>query len=206
MKKAKQPTKPLTDDDRDYVTDIHERTHTDVERFARKLTNRNAVDAEDLTQETYARFSERIGKYGPLDNEVPEKAYLMRIAKNARNNEQTRNQLQSTTLISEAEDTGDAHQDSEASHIAGLRQFQEHAAAVRRSTYLDRFKTLVPIVHERLTADEWQLIKYRWVEELTFDEIAAITGQPRDQVAHRVSRATQKARYWGRVFLKRQTD
>jgi len=205
MKKAKQPSKPLTDNDREYVTEIHERTHKDVERLSKKLTNRNAADAEDLTQETYARFSERIGKYGPLEKETPEKAYLMAIAKNARNNDQSRNRIEVTTLVSEAEETGDAHQDDEVSRIAGLRHFEDCAAAARRSTYLDRFKALVPIVQDRLTADEWQLITYRWVDEMTFDEIAAITGQPRDQVAHRVSRATQRAKYWGGVFLKRQT-
>lgn len=182
----------------------HDRTRKDVERYSRKLTNRNAADAEDLTQETYARFSQRVGKHGPLEEDRPEKPYLMATAKNARNNQQTRNRLPVTTVESEADKIGDAHQDSEASRIAGRREYQEYASAVRRSTYLDRFKALLPIVQARLTEEEWQLISYRWVGEMPFEEIADIIGQSRELVAHRVSRATQRAKYWGRVFLKQQ--
>jgi len=204
MKRAPKPPTPLTENDREYVEQVHDRTHRHVERYSRTLTERNAADAEDLTQETYTRFSTRVGKHGPLEENRPEKPYLLATAKNALRNQKSRNRLPVTTLESEAEGTGDAHQDSEASRVAGRKEYQDYASGVRRSTYLDRFKELLPIVHAKLTTNEWQLILYRWVDGKPFEEIAAITGQPRDQVAYRVSRATQKARYWADVFLSRQ--
>jgi len=203
MKKATRPRKPLTDDGSEYVAQVHGRTRKDVERYSRKLTDRNAADAEDLTQETYTLFSARVGKHGPLEEERPEKPYLMLTAKNTLRNQRSRNRLPVTPLKSETE-TGDAHQDIEASRVVGKKEYQKYASAVRRSTYLDRFKELLPIIQSKLTADEWQLISYRWVDGLPFEEIAAITGQPRDQVAYRVSRATQRARYYADVLLSRQ--
>jgi DNA-directed RNA polymerase specialized sigma24 family protein len=72
------------------------------------------------------------------------------------------------------------------------------------TTYVDRFKHLIPIIQSKLTAEEWQLILYRWVDGMPFEEIASITGQSRDQVAYRTSKATAKARYWSGVLLSRK--
>ncbi|PYS21969.1 MAG: hypothetical protein DMF72_15230 [Acidobacteria bacterium] len=204
MKKARKHVKPLTDDNREYVAQVHDRTRKHVERYSKALVNRNAADADDVTQETYARFSERVGKYGPLESDRPEKPYLLTTAKNAKSNLNRKNKLPVTTLQSDQEEMGDAHQDREASRVAGERAFREYAAATRRSTYLDRFKELIPIVQSQLTADEWQLILLRWVEGMPFDEIAIVTGQPLDQVKYRVSRATQRAKYYAGKLLSRQ--
>jgi len=145
----KKQNKPLTDETRDYVAEVHGRTRKHVERYSRTLMQGNTADAQDLTQETYARFSRRVGNNGPLEENRPEKPYLLATAKHAKSNLRRDNRLRITTLHGEAEGTGDAQQDKEASRVAEKRVFQDYAAGVRRTTYVDRFKHLIPIIQSK---------------------------------------------------------
>jgi hypothetical protein len=109
-----------------------------------------------------------------------------------------------TTIQNNSQEGGHDEQDTEAARIAGTNEYREYATAARRSTYFDRFRDLIPHIQSKLTPDEWRLIWYRWAEQMDFDEIAKLTGQPRDLVAYRTTKATAKARYWAGILLSHQ--
>lgn len=57
-------------------------------------------------------------------------------------------------------------------------------------------ETVLPKIETVISNDEWQLIWYRWAEQMDLEEIARVTGRPKDEIAYQISKATAKTRYW----------
>jgi hypothetical protein len=66
------------------------------------------------------------------------------------------------------------------------------------------FKELSPRIESIVSSEEWQLIWYRWAEQMSLDEMACVMGRSRDEVADETSKATAKLRSWVNLRLPRQ--
>jgi DNA-directed RNA polymerase specialized sigma24 family protein len=145
----KKKPNTLTNDNCEYVEQVHDNTFNDVDRYCSHLTD-NTADAEDLRQETYTRFSTRVSNKGPLTQEGIEKPYLFNTAKNTLRNQRRDNRIRVTSLQNDADEGAD-DQDKKVGQLAGKTEYVEYTAAVRRSTYFDGFRTLIPIIESKLT-------------------------------------------------------
>lgn len=81
---------------------------------------------------------------------------------------------------------------------AELSSYIDHLDANLSSSTLQKvnFQELLPRIDSFVTNEEWQLIWYRWAEQMDLEEIASLTGRPQDQIAYDTSRATAKVRRW----------
>lgn len=199
MKKKRKP-QPLTKKNRDYVEQVHDRTRKELDNYCRYLTA-NSEDAKDLRQESYVRFSTRTESKGQLENERIEKPFLFRTARNTRLNQIRDNRLPLTSLHNDGGNQAPADGAGVDDKKKMQRNYNEYAAAVRCTTYFEQFKHILPAIQSRLTRHEWELIWLRWAEQQSMDEIAASTGQSRDEVAYRIDKAKKKVKYWAGVLF-----
>jgi RNA polymerase sigma factor (sigma-70 family) len=198
--KKNRLAEPLTDDSREYVEQLHNRTRKHVDNHCRYLT-KNTPDAQDLKQDTYTGLTKRVSSKGPLENHEYEKAYLRTIATNTLRKQQKRNNQLHVKPIPEQE-----HRDKAEREEAELERhaYEHYLLTERARAYFEQFEEAIAFVESKLTNEEWRLLKYKTEEGLSDDDIGKLIGQSSEFVTHIYRGVQGKARKWGAVFMNKR--
>ena len=156
-----------------------------ADRLQRYLTLRLGCPerAADLLQTTLLRAVKSQRRFAKVDNPV---AYLFQIARN----EMARKQRRWSRRVATVPITGDL-----------LWQWAGDPACQRENA------EVVAMALARLTAADRELVEMKIYAELTFREIAEITGRPQASVASRYRRALESLRPWlAKQFSMREVE
>lgn len=145
----------------------------------------NYEAALDVTQETFIKVYNSLGKYSP---EYKFSTWLYRIAHNAAVDHMRRNSVVTQSL--EAENADGTYQIQLESRASSPEQDQE-----RRE-----WRAEIESVVECLPATYRDLILLRHSRDLSYDEIADVTGLPLGTVKNRLFRAREMMR---EIFIQR---
>lgn len=197
MKKTKI-TEPLTDENREYVEQVHNRTRKHVDNHCRYLTQ-DAADAQDLRQDTYTALTKRVSSKGQLETHEYEKAYLRTIARNTLHKQEKRN---SQLLVKPNPNQDDKEKDEK--EAAEKKAYEDYLLAERVRPYFEQFEEATAFVESKLTPEEWRVLKYKTEENLSDEDIGKLIGQSTEFVTYIYRGVKRKARKWAAVFMGRR--
>jgi RNA polymerase sigma-70 factor (ECF subfamily) len=141
--------------------------HLDAAYNLARLLTRNAHDAEDVVQESYLRA---LRAFSSFRGEAS-RPWLLTIVRNT-----------SFTWLRDNRSRADDAEYHEGIHVSGGRTPEAESLGQERARAVER------CVHQ-LPSDFREAIVLREMEELSYQEIAEITGVPRGTVMSRLSRA-----------------
>jgi len=150
---------------------MYEEHHAAVRRMV-QLAAPDGASVEDLVHDTFVRALERLRSYR---GDAPLGVWLRGIALNLTRTERDRRRRRKRLLDARSPDQADDPEAQAASRIA-----------------LERLRRLL----QRLSEDEREAFVLRRIENLSLQEIVAITGAADSTISDRVRRAAQKLEGW----------